>query len=359
MSMVRRKRAVNLWLFLTTIFQNVAALTLWNLSVVQAFLAVPSRQHDSLKTDEEQTHRSQTYVLRSAFDQSHSHRQPSTLYGSARSICTFDETDFDGTAGDAAAFLENTSFNRLDNANDAQFYKEPRFVQHIDDAAIEALTNYYKTEFQETYQRNGKVALDILDLCSSWTSHFPELTNSSPEFEYYGRVVGLGMNQEELSSNPILTETLVHDLNQEPKLTQYFPEDACFDIVTMTVSVDYLIQPIAVFQEIHRVLRPGGKALISFSNRCFATKAIATWLQGDDLDRLTLVASYFHYSSSGWSLLEALDIKDATQQTPKRPSAKEIFANPAAGLAWMNSAAAVQRNNAGDPMFVVKGVKED
>jgi len=129
-----------------------------------------------------------------------------------------------------------------------------------------------------------------------------------------------------------------------------------------------------VFQEIHRLLRPGGgKALISFSNRCFPTKAIATWLQGDDLDRLTLVASYFHYgsssssssssasssssSSAGWSLLEALDLKDATQELPKRPSAQAIFSNPAVGLAWMNSASAVQRRNAGDPLFVVKAVK--
>lgn len=285
----------------------------------------------------------------------------------ARSICTFDDTDFAGAAGDTSAFESSstTSFNRLDNSLDSQFYKEPRFVNHIDDAAIQALTNFYQAEFEELsasfLDEDGtekRRPLDILDLCSSWTSHFPDSASSETGSFEYGRVVGLGMNEEELNANPFLTETIVHDLNQEPRLNQVFPEDACFDIVTMAVSVDYLIQPLTVFQEIHRLLRPGtGKALISFSNRCFPTKAIATWLQADDLDRLTLVASYFHYSSQGWSLLEALDLKDATQALPKRPSAQEIFKNPAVGLAWMNSASAVQRSNAGDPMFVIKGVK--
>jgi SAM-dependent methyltransferase len=284
----------------------------------------------------------------------------------ARSICSFDDTDFAGAAGDTSAFESSstTSFNRLDNSDDSKFYQEPRFVNHIDDAAIQALTSFYQTEFEESssslFDGNDETRrrpLDILDLCSSWTCHFPGEESSSFQ---YGRVVGLGMNEEELKANPLLTETIVHDLNQEPRLEQHFPDDsdACFDIITMAVSVDYLIQPLTVFQEIHRLLRPGtGKALISFSNRCFPTKAIATWLQADDLDRLTLVASYFHYSSQGWALLEALDLKDATQKVPARPSAKDIFANPALGLAWMNSAAAVQRTNAGDPMFVIKGVK--
>jgi ubiquinone/menaquinone biosynthesis C-methylase UbiE len=166
------------------------------------------------------------------------------------------------------------------------------------------------------------------------------------------------MNQEELDANPFLTETIVQDLNKSPYLKEEFPEDGSFDIVTMAVSVDYLIEPITVFEEIYRLLRPGtGKALISFSNRCFPTKAIAYWLQADDLDRLTLVASYFHFSSTGWSKLEALDLKDAPQELPKRPSFNDVFANPAIGMAWMKSAAAIQERNNSDPMYVLKGVK--
>ena len=269
----------------------------------------------------------------------------------ARSICTFDETDFSGSAGDAASIeTSSVSFNRLDSSDDSRFYEAPRFVNHIDENAIEALKQFYLDEFRDSYVERP---LDILDLCSSWTSHFPD----SQSFKY-GRVVGLGMNQEELDANPFLTETIVQDLNRRPDLKELFPENGSFDIVTMAVSVDYLIEPIAVFKEIHRLLRAGtGKALISFSNRCFPTKAIAYWLQADDLDRLTLVASYFHYSSTGWSKLEALDLKDAPTELPSKPSMKDLFANPAAGMAWMKSVAAIQERNNSDPMFVLKGIK--
>mgnify|MGYP001144347911 CR=1 FL=1 len=38
------------------------------------------------------------------------------------------------------------------------------------------------------------------------------------------------------------------------------------------VSVDYLTKPLEVFREVNRVLKPGGLAIMSFSNRCFPTK---------------------------------------------------------------------------------------
>ena len=63
----------------------------------------------------------------------------------------------------------------------------------------------------------------------------------------------------------------------------------------------------------YRILKPGGIALMSFSNRCFPTKAIAMWLQADDIGRLTIVASYFHYSAI-WSSIEAFDLKE--KQSP-------------------------------------------
>jgi SAM-dependent methyltransferase len=278
-------------------------------------------------------------------------RPPGAAQLYARSVCTFDATDFSGAPGDASSLdTSSANFNRIDTSDDSRFYQVPRFVNHIDENAIDALKNFYLEEFQDSYVDRP---LDILDLCSSWTSHFPD----SQSFEY-GRVVGLGMNQEELDANKVLTETIVQDLNKNPDLKDALPQDGSFDIVTMAVSVDYLIEPITVFQEIHRLLRPTtGKALISFSNRCFPTKAIAYWLQADDIDRLTLVASYFHYSSQGWSTLEALDLKDAPKEMPSRPSVKDLFANPAAGMAWMKTAAAMQERNNSDPMFVVKGIR--
>jgi hypothetical protein len=34
-----------------------------------------------------------------------------------------------------------------------------------------------------------------------------------------------------------------------------------------------------------------------------------------------------------------------------------LFSNPVLGLAWMNTAAAVAKNNQGHPLFVVRGIK--
>jgi SAM-dependent methyltransferase len=277
---------------------------------------------------------------------SHSHHRTRSTVSvalQAKSICSFDETDFAGSQADWP--YQKSDLNRLDNSYDAAFYNEPRFVTHIDDRAIEVLTKYYQEEFTAV-NNEGKKKLDVLDLCSSWISHLPV------DIEYE-RVVGVGMNEKELQANEQLTEIIVQDLNEQPALSTL--EDNSFDVICNVVSVDYLTKPLEVFQEMHRVLRPGGVALMSFSNRCFPTKAIAMWLQADDIGRLTIVASYFHYSAA-WKSIEALDLKDL-QQVPERPSVGEILKNPAIGMAWMSAASAVTKTNAGDPMFVVKGIQ--
>ena len=264
----------------------------------------------------------------------------------AKPLSTFEPSDFAFPTGEWP--YTDADMGRLDNTEDTFFYDTPRFVTHIDDRAIESLTEFYRDEIRETYL-NKKKPVDIIDICSSWVSHLPEDDTIS-----YGRVAGVGMNDEELSANAQLTEYLVKDLNKAPDLSEY--EDNSFDILCNVVSVDYLTKPLPIFQETYRVLRPGGKALISFSNRCFPTKAVAMWLQADDIDRLTIVGSYFHYAST-WKSIEALDIKLPNVQGPKRPSVQEIMANPSAAFAWASATAATTRMNSGDPMYVVKGVK--
>ena len=152
-------------------------------------------------------------------------------------------------------YSDDTDFSRQDESKDTIFYDTPRLCYHIDDDAVSALTKYYS--------ENLKEGDDVLDICSSWVSHYPK------DFKG-GKVVGLGMNEYELSQNPQLTDFVVKDLNADP----VFPfEDSSFDKVTCVVSVDYLNKPLQVFKEIGRVLRPGGECLISMSNRCFPTKA--------------------------------------------------------------------------------------
>ena len=169
-------------------------------------------------------------------------------------------------------------FTRLDEDDDGRFYVHPRLVQHIDSGAIAAV--------RDLYDELGLYG-EVLDLCSSWVSHLAK----TPQ-----RLVALGMNADELDRNPQAQERVVHDLNREPILP--FP-DACFDGAMCTVSVDYLVRPFEVFDEVSRVLRPGAPFVCTFSNRCFPTKAIRGWLATDDELHTRLVAEYFR-RSDGW-----------------------------------------------------------
>ena len=164
---------------------------------------------------------------------------------------------------------------RYDESSDAFFYEQPRLVKHIDDQAIDALTKYYSEVFKTVEDDDEKPK--VLDICSSWISHYPEDVK-------FSRCAGTGMNEEELLKNPRFTEKpTVVDLNETPKLPY---EDDSFDFVTNAVSVDYLTKPLEVMQEVRRVLKPGGRAIMSFSNRCFPTKAVSIWTATGDLDHI-------------------------------------------------------------------------
>lgn len=170
-------------------------------------------------------------------------------------------------------------FSRSDENSDSYFYAQPRIgVFHIDYLAIRALTKYYARTFTPK--------ADILDMCSSWVSHLPD------NYEE-GSLTILGMSQAELDANPRATVRVVQDLNRDAILPF---GDNSFDIITNVVSVDYLTKPLEVFREMGRVLRPGGRAIISFSNRCFPTKAIDIWCRTSDLEHVFIVGCYFHYS---------------------------------------------------------------
>jgi SAM-dependent methyltransferase len=176
---------------------------------------------------------------------------------------------------------------KLDGTKDTDFYAYPRFVTHVDKGFIDRLTQLY----EERLQPNSC----ILDLMSSWVSHLPE----DMQFE---RVEGHGLNEEELRKNPQLDSYFVQDLNQNPQLPL---NNATFDAVLNTVSVQYLQYPEAIFAEIYRILKPGGIAIVSFSNRMFYQKAIAAWRDGTENSRVELVKGYFQ-SVQGFSKPEVI-----------------------------------------------------
>lgn len=163
-------------------------------------------------------------------------------------------------------------FARADEEEDAHFYEPPRFVTHIDDRAIATVG--------QLYDELGIVGR-VLDLASSWISHFPQAPDE---------LVALGMNAQELAANAQATSWVVHDLNADPRLPF---EDDRFDDAVCCVSVDYLTRPIEVFAEVARVVRPGGRFVCTFSNRCFPTKVIRAWLATDDAAHVQIVRRYF------------------------------------------------------------------
>lgn len=168
-------------------------------------------------------------------------------------------------------------FDRDDPSTDSAFYGSPRFVTHIDDGAIRAVGQLYA---ELGIDGTSPGATSVLDLMSSWVSHF----ETAPQ-----RLTVLGMNRAELDANAAADAVVVQDLNIEPVLPF---EDHAFDAVTCCVSIDYLVQPVAVLAEVARVLRPGAPVVITYSNRCFPTKAIHGWLATTDDQHGAVVSQY-------------------------------------------------------------------
>ncbi len=145
---------------------------------------------------------------------------------------------------------------------------------HIDDGAIAAVGR--------VFERFIPAGATVLDLMSSWRSHWPA---GHPK----ERLIGLGMNAVEMAENPDLDDYVVKDINQAPQLPF---ADETFDTIVITVSVQYLTNPVETFREVNRALKTGGVFLVTFSNRMFPDKAVRIWRCTNDRTHLDLVAAY-------------------------------------------------------------------
>lgn len=172
-------------------------------------------------------------------------------------------------------YFSGKPFSRDDQQPDALFYEIPRFTKHLDDTAIEIV--------RSTYGRFLTDGMRVLDLMSSWQSHIPLAL-------HLDHTVGLGLNEKELRKNPQLDDFVVHDLNANPVLP--FESDT-FDAVVCTVSVEYITDPLAIFQEVARILRRDGYYILTFSNRWFPPKVVHVWQEIHEFERMGLVLEYF------------------------------------------------------------------
>jgi len=197
-------------------------------------------------------------------------------------------------------------FRRADESADTRFYVQPRFVQHIDDGAIESLKGYYGSVICE--------GMRVVDLCSSWTSHLPEGLKGK-----LANCVGYGLNGKEMEANGHLTGFWIRDLNAKGSTGEVGGEgtesllrevaDGLVDVVICNVSVDYLVKPLEVLKEVQRCLKVGGTAHMAFSNRCFPMKVIGRWLKMRDEERRRWVGSYF-WAVGGFEDVEEVILKD-------------------------------------------------
>jgi SAM-dependent methyltransferase len=148
-------------------------------------------------------------------------------------------------------------------------------TDHLDARAL--------SEVSELYGSLLTSGSRVLDLMASVNSHIPQGVQPVS-------VVGIGMNEDELATNPLLSERVLHDLNSENSLPF---GDNSFDAVVCTVSVEYLVHPIEIFSEITRILKPGGIFINTFSNRWFPPKVTALWIDLHEFERVGLVSEYY------------------------------------------------------------------
>jgi SAM-dependent methyltransferase len=183
--------------------------------------------------------------------------------------------------------LPNAWFVCADETPDEDFYQSPRMVAHVDEGTLTALTEFYRSFIPQHS--------DVLDLMSSWISHLPAEVQ-------LGRVVGLGMNADELAANTQLTQWSVQNLNDQPILP-YASES--FDRALIVVSIQYLRRPIDVLLSVHNVLREGAEIAIAMSHRLFPTKAIVAFQSLSVDERMNLVRYYL--DKAGFREIKLID----------------------------------------------------
>ena len=242
-----------------------------------------------------------------------------------------------------------SDFTRQDSKPDTNFYSSPRFVTHIDDAAIASLREYYAS----VLPTKGR----ILDFCSSWISHYPPEVESAAK-QGSLQITGMGMNEAELAANDVLNAgRLLVDLNEDPDIAKALKSQnpsseptAKFNTSTCVVSIDYLTSPLALLKSLRSATAPNGTVHLVISNRCFPTKAISRWLRVDEDERLQMVGDFLHFA--GWKQIEIVEVSDGRVHR-EGEEAGEV----PSGL--QGRFGMIGMGGSRDPLWVVRAVNEE
>ena len=167
--------------------------------------------------------------------------------------------------------LSKNQRRKLDESNDLDFYSTPKFVYHLDSHFRKLLTEIYNKEIN-----NDSI---ILDLMSSWDSYLPAAKK-------YKKVIGHGLNKEELQKNKRFDNYWIQNFNEDQNIPL---DNKSIDYCLMVAAWQYLQYPENISEEISRVLRDDGKFLIAFSNRAFWNKTPNIWAYSDEDQRVEYV----------------------------------------------------------------------
>ena len=167
--------------------------------------------------------------------------------------------------------LTNKQRQKPDETNDFEFYSTPKFVYHLDSNFRKNLSAVYKEEIITNSS--------VLDLMSSWDSYLPKDIK-------YKKVIGHGLNEEELSRNKAFDNYWIQNFNSNQKIPL---ENETIDCCLMVAAWQYLQYPEKITEEIIRILSKNGKLIIAFSNRAFWHKAPNIWTYSNENERIAYV----------------------------------------------------------------------
>lgn len=170
----------------------------------------------------------------------------------------------------------NTSaMSRQDESEDHEYFSIPDLHPYWPLEESGFVSNIYDRELQRDHQ--------VLDLMAG--IHSPLIEASTK----VGYLACAGLNKKELERNPLCNHRVTLNVNTVKELPF---QSVSFDAILLHAAIEYVTKPQVLFAEIRRVLRPGGKIIISFNHRTEPQKAIRLWRETMDFDHIAIVTYY-------------------------------------------------------------------
>ncbi|MCW8963775.1 MAG: methyltransferase domain-containing protein [Gammaproteobacteria bacterium] len=206
-------------------------------------------------------------------------------------------------------FYAEGAHDRIDDTDDAIHYKDANLEDTFDTSSGAQLTDLYGRLLQPGDH--------VLDMMCGAHSYLPDNINGL-------HVTGIGLNQEELTANRQLTDFVVHNVNKTPVLPF---EDNTFNTIVFTAAVEYLTDPALTFRELHRITKPGGSIIVTFTDHWNTLKGILIWSELHPFERLGLTLDYF-LKTEGITALHTETIQGLLRPEDDKYANKKLYADP-------------------------------